>query len=219
MKLGVLVIGNGREYLHETVPAIAPNVTSPIWARMMIDDAGDRAWTLDLATRYPEWTIRATGQAGMAAAVQAGFDLAIEHDVDQVLWIEDDMLLLRPLPIAQASAVLDSHHELAEMCFKREPFDVSEGSDQLAAICGLAANSGAKATYTWHDFIFSLNPCLIPRRVLELGYPAGPLGIGNEAGMTTKLLEAGYVFGSWGHVGDPPYARHLGLMRGASWRL
>ncbi len=219
MKLGVLVIGNGREYLHETVPAIAPNVTSPIIARMMIDDSGDAQWATMLAHRYPEWVIHSTGHVGMAGAVQAGFDLALRYDVDQVLWLEDDMLLTRPLPIAQAAAVLDAHHELAQMCFKREPFDPSEGTDQLGAICGLAANSGAKATYTWHDFIFSLNPCLIPKQILQMGYPAGPLGIGNEAGFTRMLLEAGFVFGSWGHVGDPAYARHLGLIRSASWRL
>jgi hypothetical protein len=219
MKLGVLVIGNGREYLHQTVPHIHENILSPITARMMIDDSGDAQWSTMLAARYPEWVIHSTGHVGMAGAVQAGFDLALRYDVDHVLWLEDDMLLTRPLPIAQAVAVLASRSDLAQMCFKREPFDPSEGDDQLAAIVHLAPHSGTKATYTWHDYLFSLNPCLIPQQILRMGWPSGPIGVGNEDGMTRMLREAGFVFGSWGHVGDPAYARHLGWQRSAAWRL
>ncbi len=220
MKVALLVIGDGRgEYLEHTVPAVLKNVLHPITARLMIDDSGDDDYARTLDDSYPEFRIVHGGRRGLAGAVQAGFDLCLDHDPDYVLWIEEDMLITRMLPVTQAVMVLEAHPELAQMCFKREPFDPAEGTDQLAAQCKLAAFFGEKASYTWHDSLFSLNPCLIPRRVLELGWPSGPLGVGNEAGMTPILLDQGYVFGSWGHVGDEPYARHLGVRRSAQWQL
>lgn len=220
MKLAVLVIGDGRrEFLGQALCSVSECVTYPISARLMINDCEADEYADELVFAFPEWTIANTRRRGMAGAVQAGFDLCLAHDPDYVLWIEEDMVLTRTLPIGQAIEVLDAHPELAQMCFKREPFDPSEGDDQLAAICNLAPNHGAKADYTWHDFLFSMNPCLIPKRILGLGWPAGPLGVGNESGMTTKLLERGYVFGSWGHVGDEPWCRHIGVARSAQWRL
>ncbi len=221
MKLAVLVIGDGRpHFLAETVGSIAPNVLHPITARLMVNDEADPAYCAWLDEALPEWEIVHTGRRGMAGAVQAGFDLCLSHDPDYVLWLEEDMALVRPLPIAQAIGVLDAHHELAQMCFKREAIDPSEGDDQLTAIVERAANWGEKASYTWHDYIFSMNPCLIPKRVLELGWPSGPLGIGNESGMTYKLTQSGYVFGQWGHRGDAPWARHIGYaVRSVGYRL
>ncbi len=220
MKLVLVVIGNGREFLHPTMKSLAPNILHPIRARLMIDDSPDPAWGTDLEFQYPDWHIVHTGGVGMAAAVQAGFDLALSHDPDYTLWLEDDTELLRPLPVGDAINALERNPYLAQMCFCREPADPSEYPDQLTAIVNQATLVEEHDDYTVHDFLFSMFPNLIPRRVMELGWPSGPIGVGNEAGMTARCREAGYLFGAWGQPGGVAFCRHNGFAaRGAGWAL
>lgn len=221
VNLALVVIGDGRRvYLEQAIRGIQENVLYPVRARIMVDDSGDEEYGAYLDTTYPEFIHVHGGRRGMAGAVQAGFSAVLDHDPDYVLWIEEDMRLIRPLPIEAALKVMQNRPWLAQMCFPREAIDPSEGDDQLAAIVAQAPNSGVEDDYTWQDFIFSMNPCLIPKRVLKLDWPSGPIGVGNEAGMTAKLLALGYVFGQWGHVGDPPWARHIGFAsRSEGWAL
>ncbi len=219
MKLAVVVIGDGRsDMLHQTVRSITVNVAHPITARIMIDDSGSIDYGLFLDDEFPEYAMVHGGRRGMAGAVQAGFDAALSVDPDYVLWCEEDHLLIRPLPITKAIHALEHHDNLAQMVFSREPCDPSEGDDQLAAIVAQASFSHTTDQFTVHDYLFSMVPCLIPRRVLALTGPASPHGI--ETTMTERCLEQGYVFGAWGHVGDPPYVRHIGYAnRTAAWVL
>jgi hypothetical protein len=64
-----------------------------------------------------------------------------------------------------------------------------------------------------HQRIFSLNPCLIPRWVLNRGWPEG-----NEAQFTTEAVVAGLSFGFYGNRADPPRVIHLGEERSMGWR-
>lgn len=221
MKLSLVVIGDGRgDCLRECVPAIFEHVHVPFHSRVMVDDSGDVEYGQGLDLSYSDFRIVHGGRRGMAGAVQAGFDAVLETEPDYVLWIEEDMILTRPLPVMAAVEELEAHPNVAQMCFPRQAIDPSEGTDQLAAICAQASFVTKHDRFTAQDFIFSMNPCLIPRRVLEMGWPSGPLGVGNEAGMTRKLLDAGYVFGQWGHPGDEPWAYHLGYARRtAGWAL
>ncbi len=221
MNLAVCVIGDGRgEFLRQTVDSIGTHVFYKDLRGVMVDDSGDLDYGLYLDEEYYGWSIVHGGRRGMAGAVQAGFDAVLATDAEYVLWVEEDMMLTRYLPIPEALAALEAHPNLAQMCFKREAIDPSEGDDQLAAILARAAFSRTHEAFTTHDVIFSMNPCLIPRRVLEVGWPAGPIGVGNEDGMTRKLLDEGFVFGSWGHVGDEPWARHIGYaVRSSGYRL
>lgn len=161
-----------------------------------------------------------TFHEGMAANVQHGFELFLKTDADYCLWVEEDFVLLRPLPLDHAVNVLDYHPHLAQMLFQRQP--LAPGEVAAGSVIGGMPNaaprgeSSAPRTFWFeHTHIFSLNPCLIPRRVIELGWPAGPLGVGNETGMTNKLLAMGYTFGVW----DGQYVEHIGEMRGPGWQL
>lgn len=218
MKLGVLVIGDGRDYIHHTLPALMRNISTPVTARLMVNDSESLDWYADLIYRYPEWDISGPRRRGMAGAVQCGFDMCVAADVDAVLWCEDDMEITRPLPILSAFHALDADQSLAQIVFKREPWygsDIEmELGDVQAAIHAQSTRVTQHDDYSVYDYIFSLNPCLIPKRVLQLGYSTG-----NEAGMTTRLLDLGYQFAMWGHEGEAPYVRHLGVGRSAGWRL
>lgn len=218
--IALVVIGNGRtEYLRPVVNAAIEHLPG-FDAYLMVDDSGDPQVRRQLDRWYPGWIIEHHAEnRGMAAAVQSGFDLALDVGARHVFWLEEDMVLTDQPPIDEAITVLEQSPGLAQMCFRRAPvygnqYEAAAGC-QLSAIIAQAGRVFEWPTYTEHDFLFSLNPCLIPRRVLEAGWDAD-----NEAGMTAKLREQGFMFGSWGHASDGQvWARHIGERRGPRWRL
>lgn len=219
--IALLVIGNGRtDYLADVVASAREHLPAVAYY-LMVDDSGDPDVRRHLDTQYPEFLIEHHDQnRGMAAAVQTGFDLVLATSARYVFWLEEDHLLIRDIPLGDAVEALEHDQTLAQMTFSREPCDPTEGTDQLAAILAQSANCGVTDTHTWYDYLFSMVPNIIPRRVLELGWPAGPLGVGNESGMTSRCLDAGYKFAAWGRVGQPAYVRHIGYAsRGKAWQL
>lgn len=230
MTYALLVIGNGRlDYLHKVVEAAEEHLHDAD-AYLMIDDSGRPEINREIARTYPDWeTLHHSSNWGMAKAVQSGFEHVLSTACDYVFWLEEDMLLTARPPIHDAISVLDNHPtSLAQMCFRREPWWGSpaemQHGDQLTAIVEQADDAITvhwhEHVFTAHDFIFSLNPCLIPRHILEMGWPSGPIGVGNETGMTNRLKKRGYQFGSWGTPGDgQTWARHLGEQRAAQWQL
>ena len=218
--IALVVIGNGRtDMLAQAVASAVQFLPAPAWL-LMVDDSGDLGVRSHLDEMYPEFLIQHHDRnLGMAAAVQSGFDLVLSTSARFVFWLEEDMVLTAAPPVDEAVRVLDHHEWLAQMCFRREPVSVNvaehEHGDQLAAICAQARTVSGHDGWTSHDWIFSLNPCLVPRRILEKGWDTG-----NEAGMTARLLDDGYLFGSWGGPGDgQAWARHIGDRRGAAWQL
>jgi hypothetical protein len=211
MKIALVVIGDGRgDMLHQSTKAVTEHVLHPISARIMVDDSGDPEYGATLDEAYPEFLIDHGGRRGMAGAVQHGFALAAGYDPDYVLWIEEDMLLTRILPIGDAVDVLESHRYLVQMCFPRDVCDPSEGTDQLASIVGKASFPTQKPKFVQHDFLFSLFPCLIRGSALPLLMDPCPEGSGIEDWLTGVALREGFMFGAWGRPGEPTYARHIG---------
>lgn len=159
---------------------------------------------------------------GMAGAVRAGFQWALDNDCDYVLWWEEDFRFgpeMTTVPFGGMKYVLESRPELAQVVLKRQPWNFHE--QQCGGI--IEANPtaytehsspGQHVHWTEHREIFSLNPCLIPRRVLELGWPDG-----NEAEFTERCLTAGLRFAFYGKKYDPPLVEHIGFQRGEGWRL
>jgi GT2 family glycosyltransferase len=218
----LLVIGNGRiDMLHQSVEA-ALTLLPPFDHLLMVDDSGDPKVRRELDRTYPDFVIQHNDtNLGMALAVQAGFDLVLSTSARHVFWLEEDMLLTQAPPVDAAVRILDANPDLAQMCFRRDPADPTEMPDQLVAICNKSPHVTTHELYTVYDFLFSMGPCVIPRRILEVGWPSGPIGVGNEDGMTQRLLAKGYRFGSWGHPGDgQSWGRHDGYARrGAAWQL
>ncbi len=185
----------------------------------MVDDSGDPRYGRMLDGLYPEFVIDHGGRRGMAGAVQHGFELAASFDPDYVLWIEEDMLLTRDLPVSAAVDALEAHPNLVQMCFPREVCDPSEGADQLATIVERAEFPTQKRDFVQHDFLFSLFPGLIRGTALPLLMDPCPEGSGIEDWLTGLSLRAGLMFGAWGRPGNTPYARHIGYaQRSAGYR-
>lgn len=155
---------------------------------------------------------------GLAGAVRAGFAWALDQGADYVLWIEEDFVFSERVPVEEMASILDRVPRLAQVVLKRQPWSAEEkaagGQIEVAPDEYEEHSLGAGADYVEHTRLFSLNPSLIRREVLELGWTDS-----NEAGFTERCLAAGYSFAYYGARHDPPRCEHVGAVRGTGWRL
>lgn len=156
---------------------------------------------------------------GMAGAVRDAWAWALDEDLDYLFHVEEDFLFTAPFRLDDLRWILDHAPHLAQIVLKRQPWSIEEKAaggiiEQDPGAYTQCAGMRHSLTWVEHTKIFSLNPCLIPRRVLELGWPDG-----NEAEFTQRCLDNGYRFAFYGHASDPPRVEHVGVVRGEGWRL
>jgi hypothetical protein len=103
---------------------------------------------------------------------------------------------------------------------QRQPLTPGEhAAGGVAAHAHWVEHSDPYGLWVEQSDIFSLNPCLIPRWVRELGWPSGPIGVGNESGMTARCAKAGLRFAFWGEKNTSPHVTHIGASRSSGWAL
>ena len=222
MTVALVMTWNGRDCVHEVAASLVEHLTGPIGFVVFVNDSDQPFPEVDLPYAPSAASIAHGQNKGLAAAVNSGWAKALsEPDVTYVLHWEDDMRLDAPLDLTDLVRVLERHPTLAQIVVQRHPVNHVEAEGQLKAIIANAGYSHIDPVegYTAHDALFSLNPCLIPRRVVEMGWPSGPIGVGNEDGMTAKCREAGYEFGVWGTLDGPVLVTHVGHERAPGWRL
>jgi len=222
--IGLGVITDGRfDYLRATIASAVEHLPD-IPYRYIVDDSGADDSCAYLADHYRGWQIVHHAQRrGLAGAVKTTWQFAIDLGLDYLFHLEDDFTFERDVDMAAMVATLQRSPRCAQMLLKRQPLSPEElaAGDVLGAMGELRATGWVDCVDPFHEHhwtaqrrIFSLNPCVIPRAVLDLGWPDT-----NEAGMTTRLLATGYEFGVWGKVGDPPAVIHIGEHRSAGWEL
>ena len=156
---------------------------------------------------------------GMAGAVRDGWTRALDLGADYVFHVEEDFEFRSPVQLDSLQYILDRAPHLAQVVLKRQPWNeqekqaggIVEQEPDAYVECGAM---GRNVRWTEHRRIFSLNPCLIPRRTLELGWPDG-----NEAEFTQRCLDAEMLFAFYGGRFDPPVVHHVGYQRSGGWRL
>lgn len=212
------MLGNGRlEYQHQAAEAAERLVDADI--KIMVDDSGNGAVRDALRNAHPDWVhVQHPHNRGMAAGVRSVFSTALSAGADYVVHVEDDMLLIDAPPVDVAIKALEAHQHVAQILFQRQPLS----PDELATGSVLGAFRKLDPAGIMHDgwfehrVIFSLNPCVIPRHIIErYPWPEGPIGVGNEAGMTAQLLASGHTFG----CAEGRYVTHLGETRATQWQL
>lgn len=178
--------------------------------RVLVDDSasGNRCVVqdeFDLTSYHPERT-------GLSATVwDAWMETGAHPEITHVFHLEEDFQLTEPVDLDALADVLDEYGNLAQMVLKRQPWSPEEQA--AGGIVERFPDEYVQVDepHPWlqHRRIFSLNPCLIPARVVRAGWPAG-----NEAEQTDRLLVDGAVFGMWGRRDDPPRCLHVGTEGG-----
>lgn len=190
--VALVVISDRRDlYLPRCLASLDQHLRYRISQTVIIDD--------------PDHRFTASG------AVREGW--AQVDGVDFILHVEEDFVFTEPIDIGGMAAVLEAEPKLANLVLLRQSW--SQPEYDAGGIIPLYADhmtDRVTARHPWvqHDRFFSLNPCLVPRRVYEQGFPEG-----SEPAMTELLLEQGYTFGYWGARNDPPRCIHIGGVRAA----
>lgn len=214
-KLALVVVGDGRiDYLRRTTESANANLPVALFQDfIMVNDTGDAEYHKQLAALYPGYClISHPERRGMAAAVQSGWSHALDAGADFVFHLEEDFTFVRPVPLMSMMHVLEDEPDLSQMVLRRQPWNEQE--HEWGNLFGDDPRYVQKPHWIEHDVIFSLNPCIIPRWVLEMGWPGT-----NEAGMTRRLVAAGKHMAWWGQKTDLPDVTHIGHLRGDGWRL
>lgn len=160
-----------------------------------------------------------TGVIGLANAVRAAWEIALDEDWDHLFHVEEDFLFSAPVPLSDMQHALGRFDRLAQVVLKRQPWSIEEKAaggiiEMHPDLYTEQSAFGRSYRISTHQRIFSLNPCLIPAWVLQMGWPDS-----NEAGMTERLVEQDAQFGFYGGKADPPLIEHVGAERSSTWSL
>jgi hypothetical protein len=208
----VLITDGRRDYFEQTFASCREMI--PSFDPVIIDDSGDAdygAWLDTLGYHVAHHEQR----EGLAAAVRTAWTLALGAGAQFIWHQEDDFVLTEPVPIEAMERTLLAHPALAQLVLKRQPWseeEIAAGGQIEIAPDEYVDREG----FVEHLRLFSLNPSLIRREVIECAL-AEP-GDGLERGITDTLLVHGYTFAYWGARKDPPRCWHIGERRSEGYR-
>lgn len=130
----------------------------------------------------------------------------VAEDVDYVAHIEEDFVL-HEFPVIAMAEILAANTDLANIILKRQPWGSVERDAGGYIECFPDSYEDCDG-FLRHRRFFSLNPSLIPRKVIEMGWA------GSEGDMTTRCVDAGLSFAVYGGRHDPPRVTHIGEVSG-----
>jgi hypothetical protein len=213
MNIALLIFTDGRkECLKKTVASAEARLVGTIQSRIVINDSADRRYAAWLDATFPGYErVHHEQRRGFCGAVQSGW-ANVPSDTDYIVHLEDDFLFNEPVELAHVIAVLGAHPHLAQMALRRQALG------REVAFGGFVEQFSESYTETsWNGFhwfehqrFFTTNPCVYPRRILELGWPAPPECEGHFG---FRLWPAGYKCAFWGKKSDAPKVHHIGTHR------
>lgn len=216
MNVTLCMVGDGRlEYLARAVESLRENVSYPFLRKIMVNDSGDPSVARHLTKNYPDFRhIHHRRRMGTVKAVQSVWKAALRTRADYVFHTEEDFTYNEPIDIDALAGLLESDSQLAQVVLKRDPYswpEIEAGGFMELRPSQYVDTDSPVGPWVDHRRLFSSNPSLIPRRVLELGF------IG-EAKFGQRCVDAGYRFAYWGRTTDPPRVTHIGQVRSVGWR-
>jgi len=220
MGIAICLIDDGRPAcLMQSVTSL--DQCFPKWPCdkvILTEDAGDAQYSALLQEQYAHLNIQVHHETrrGLAGALRSAWQTALDTGAQYVFHLEADFVLLDRIPISKMIKVLQDNPRLAQVSLKRGPVNDVEravgGTIECAPHCYTQRDG-----FVEHQTIFTFNPCLIPRSVIELCL-AEP-GDGLERGFTDTLLDHGYSFGIFGRIEDPARVEHIGHQRSSGWKV
>lgn len=214
--VALVLVGDGRSaYLAEAVASLREQADYPFVARIMVDDSGDPYHAAYLATTYPEFQhVHHKRRRGTVQAVRSGWTRALRTGADYVFHTEEDFTFNEPVEIDRMAELLTLQPQLAQVVLKRGPYSWPE--EEAGGFMELhpdqyADTDSPVGPWCDHRRLFSSNPSLIPRKIIQLGFTG-------EAKFGQRCVRQGYSFAYWGRTTDPPRVTHIGQVRSAGWR-
>lgn len=211
-KIALAVIGDGRlDYLATALASADEHLEYSFVAGFMVDDSGDIQVRRTLKRAYPQFRrINHRERQGLAAAVNSAWDAALETDAEYLFHLEGDFTFAEDVDLDAMCRLLEEQPHLAHVVLKRQAWSPPEV--KAGGYIELSPESYTDCDgWVEHDRLFSLNPSVIRREVLELG------PFVDEADFSARCKRAGYRFAIWGQKADPPRVLHIGQSRHKAW--
>ncbi len=203
------MLTNGRDCLRETLEAVK-RYARPSPADLVLFDDSFFAREPDRLNTLPWRVIRSPESLGFCRATQELWTLASEPGPDYVFWIEDDILLRRPVLIEAMADVLAVHPKIAQMGLMRQPVN-----DREIAAGGVFElyREHYKEQSGWLESTTNFSTgCFLARRQFMVDHPWPDYDDSCEGRFSIDLLHRGFKFGVWGS--GEPWVKHVGIRSG-----
>lgn len=221
-KIVLGIIGNGRkDLLDQTVKSALEHLKCDFYEYIMVNDTGNQEYSDLLNKEYSNnWkVINHESNQGLSGSIRSLWAKAIDLEADYVFHLEEDFLFNVDIDIDTMKNIL-SNTNISQVALKRQPWNEHEAASGglLEQYSNLLipnyCDNGVK--YMTHRILFTLNPCLYPRWVMDLGWQQG----WGEREYTDMLFSNPNIVGAYlGDTFDPPTVHHIGHYRGPNWFL
>ncbi len=217
----VVVMTDGRrDYITRSM-ATLHHLKAPVSARIIHDDSGDEKFNRWLWEVYGNdgWIVHATpARSGFAGAVRSARRWVADNTRNEwVVWMEDDFLLTRDIPVRDMVGVMAERPNLVQLALRRQPWNETEKA--AGGIVEMNPDYFTDVTdgvHSWleHRWVFTTNPHLFRRSLITEGppWPTGPESEGRygiELFGGSEQLRAAY----WGSRSSGEWCEHIGVNR------
>ena len=222
--LCVLIITDGRRDCFEKMMASWDHMAtidsevSDVF-HLVVDDSGDLEYYNWIRNNYKgsvDRIIHHKDRKGFGESIRTAW-ANIPIDCNWILHLEDDFTLNRHVNIGDMIRILKSNPFAAQVALYRQPWnreEIDAGGfyKQYPDIYQDAVTMGIDKAHkvVVHKRNFTTNPCVYPRKIMEVGWPKGSE---SEGHFGIKLLKHGYYFMFMGTTKDEPWVTHIGNER------
>ena len=218
--LAVLTDGR-RECVKPTVSSLFDGLVGVHYPGVMVDDSGDSEYGTWLEKNCGRWFSYShhPKRLGISASLRDLWTMAVAHPrTEFVFHTEDDFVVPEKVDVTVLAYALMSQPSLGCLGLKRGPVNDQEqaagGMCQAHPELFTETRTPSGFAYVAYSHLFSTNPCLIPRAVIESCLSLAEL---SEDAMGKALVEQGYHFGLVGRIADEPLVEHVGSYRMEGW--
>ena len=209
-------VTDGREeLLVETLISFHDKVQYPFTEKIIINDCIDEKFKKsvdNLSNFYGLRAIHNEEKKGFAGAYHTAWENI--GDVDYVFGSEDDFLFNQEINIFELIYILEYNRNLTQICLKRQAWNEEEKKaggiiEQWPEL--YEEKNISDLSWCEHRNFFSTNPSLIPKWVIEKGWPRLPQ---SESEFSKELFRnPNYKSAYLGKKFDAPLIEHIGKNR------
>jgi hypothetical protein len=216
------IIDNKRpDCLDATIQSLEDNLFCDFFKKVIIDDSGDSEYSKYLEEKYSDrYEIYSHPvNMGLSGSIRTLWNIATIYDVDYIWHQEGDFIFNEKIDVNVLKYKLNNKKTLAQVALKRQAIN-----DQEISVGGFMYQDPTSYEPYIHDNVkwlehrnfFTLNPCLYPKWVFNLGWQVG----WGEKEFSELLFSDPYAKCAYlGHMQDPPLVDHIGHYRGDGWRV
>ncbi len=217
----IVFITDGRgHYLKQAIASVQEKLRGDFTHPFIINDSGDPEYAQWLSENYPHFKIiNHPERRGLGGAVRSAWENILTTDANYLVHWEDDFVLDEKVDIRDLIKILHCETHLAQLLIKRNPWgwEVPRSWMECVGLEHFTDRSCPAGSWVESQKLFSFNPCVMPRKVLERAVIQCHDNM-LEQHVTDVLLANGYKFGCYGTIADEPLCTHVGDQRSSGYR-